>query len=133
MGVIQCCGALQKAKSYILQPYGGFLDVRMDWLESCKYCSHTIIQVTRLDYNNHISVIRKTNRKARKLREKLDCDIISEIKENRNFSLPPQGGRFYLYYNEYGQKKKCFSNLSCLKIGLGENIGYITKTTLKSI
>ncbi len=30
-------------------------------------------------------------------------------------------GSFYLNYNEFGVKKRCYSNLSALKIGLTEN------------
>ena len=129
MGVIQCCGSLQKSKSYILQPGDNFFEVRMDWLEACPHCSHTIIQLTRIDFENRISVVRKINRKARKLREKLEYDIITEIKERYTFATAPMSN-FYLYYNEFGKKKKCFSNLSCLKIGLGENLMFSLKTHL---
>ncbi len=129
MGVIQCCGGLQKAKSYFLQPSENFIEVRMDWLEACPHCSHTIIQLTRIDFDNRISVVRKVNLKARKLREKLENDIITEIKERYNFATAPMSN-FYLYYNDFGKKKKCFSNLSCLKMGLGENLDFALNTCI---
>jgi len=129
MGVIHCCGGLQKSKSYILQPSDGFLEVQMDWLESCPRCSHTVIQITRLAFDNKISVIRKTNLKARKLREKLESSIITEIKNNLKFTTSPMSN-FYLYYNDFGKKKKCFSNLSSLKMGLYENLNFLATTSL---
>ena len=120
MGVIHCCGGLRRTKTFLLKPYENFFEVRMDWLESCPCCSHTVLQLTRIDYNNEISIVRKINEKARKLKEKLNDYIIMQVKENL---LPANYSRdsFYLYYNEYGKKKKCFSNLSQLKIGLYEN------------
>ena len=129
MGVIHCCGGMRKAKSFILQPSENFLEVRMDWLESCPCCSHTVIQLTRLSFDNKISIVRKTNYKARKLREKLESDVISEADRSFNYATSP-AGNFYLYYNEYGKKKKCFSNLSCLKLGLYENLNLCPETLL---
>ena len=129
MGVIHCCGSLRKSKSFVLQPSGDFLEVRMDWLESCPHCSHTVLQLTRLSYDNRISVIRKTNYKARKLREKLESEILYEINSNSCHATAP-AGNFYLYYNEYGKKKKCFSNLSCLKMGLFENMNLSSENLL---
>ena len=121
MGFVHCCGGLRKSKSFLLLPQDGFLQVQMDWLEACPVCSHTVLQLTRLDYNNEISIIRKTNSKARKFREKLESAIITEISKNQ---LPQQnsGSSFYLFYNEFGTKKKCFSNLSTLKMGISESL-----------
>ena len=82
--------------------------------------NNTVLQLTRLDYENRISIVRKTNKKARLLREKLESSILSEIGKNTNI-MPSYGSSFYLMYNEFGVKKKCFSNLSQLKIGLSEN------------
>ena len=121
MGVIHCCGGLRKVKSYVLQPEDGFLYARFDWLESCPACSHTVLQLTRINYNNEVSIVRKTNAKARKLREKLKSSIISEITKN-HLAQPISGSSFYLFYNEFGAKKKCFSNLSTLKMGVSESL-----------
>ena len=129
MGVIHCCGGLRRTKSYILQPENGFLQVRLDWLESCSVCSHTVLQLTRLDYKNEISVIRKTNSKARKFREKLEPSIISEITKSQCIQ-PSSGSSFYLFYNDFGKKKKCFSNLSTLKMGISENLDLKTNKIL---
>ena len=129
MGFIQCCGALQRSKSFLLQPQDGFLHVRYDWLESCKYCSHTVLQLTRIDVENRLDVVRKINSKARKMKEKLQPQIITEI--DKNFS--PQcfnNGSFYLFYNEFGTKKRCYSNFSTLKMGLGEDLIWNQKNFL---
>lgn len=121
MGFIQCCGALQRSKSFLLQPQDGFLHVRLDWLESCKHCSHTVLQLTRIDLENNIDVIRKVNSKARKLKDKLQPLIITEIGKS---GLTPRANNssFYLFYNEFGTKKRCYSNFSTLKMGLTEDL-----------
>lgn len=129
MGVIHCCGGLRKSKSYLLQVQDGFLQVRMDWLESCPVCSHTVLQLTRLNYKNEISVVRKVNSKARKLREKLESSIILEITKNQSIQ-PSSGSSFYLFYNDFGKKKKCFSNLSTLKMGVSESLELKTNNIL---
>lgn len=119
MGYIHCCSGLRKAKSYSISPEENYLHAQVDYLEECPVCGHTVTQITRIDSDNNVSVCRKVNEKARKLFQKLKNSILFEKK--------PEGVRltsysnFYLNYNEFGVKKKCYSNLSSLKIGLFEN------------
>lgn len=119
MSYIHCCAGLRKSKSYSISPEENYLFAQLDYLEKCPICGHTVTQITRIDSDNKVSVCRKINDKARKLFEKLKESILFEKK--------PEGVRikayskFYLNYNEFGVKKKCYSNLSTLKIGLFEN------------
>lgn len=119
MSYIHCCAGLRKSKSYSISPEENYLFAQVDYLEKCPICGHTVTQITRIDSENKVSVCRKINDKARKLFEKLKDSILFEKK--------PEGVRlkayskFYLNYNEFGVKKRCYSNLSTLKIGLFEN------------
>ena len=119
MGYIHCCGGLRKAKSYSVVPEKEYHSVLVDFLEECPVCGHTVTQLTRIDFDDNISVYRKTNEKARKLFEKLKSKILFE--EKNLFSKIKAYSNFYLNYNEFGVKKRCYSNLSTLKIGLFEN------------
>lgn len=91
----------------------------LDYLTKCPICGHTVVQLTRISKNDKISVVRKTNKKAKDFFSKLKNQILYEIRpiqyNNKNL------GKFYLNYNEFGVKKRCYSNLSALKIGLKEN------------
>lgn len=119
LGYIHCCGGLRKSKSYSIVPEKKYLSARLDYLEQCPVCGHTVTQLTRMDFDNRISTCRKVNDKARQLFETLQNSIIAQENSFPNYS--PTRSKFYLYYNEYGVKKKCYSNLSTLKIGLFEN------------
>ncbi len=116
MGYIHCCGGLRKTRSFRLSPQGNFVLCEVDYLKKCPVCAHTVVQITRLDEDNNISVIRKVNEKARELFEKIKDKILYEY-ENTKYSQVPYS-TFYLYYNEYGIKKKCYSNFKNLKLGL---------------
>ena len=119
MGYIHCCGALHKTKSFRIAPQNNFAVCEVDYLAKCPVCGHTVVQLTRIDFNDNISVVRKVNKKAKDFFQKLKKYILYEIRpinyNKTNF------GRFYLNYNEFGVKKRCYSNLSTLKIGLAEN------------
>lgn len=119
MRLIHCCGGKRKSKSFSLMPEKDYMLAQIDYLEECPVCGHTVAQVTRIDFKNNISVCRKVNDKARKFFEKLRNSIIAEqaveIRGLKAYS------KFYLNYNEFGVKKKCYSNLSSLKMGLFEN------------
>lgn len=119
MGYIHCCAGLRKAKTYSIAPEENYSIAQIDYLETCPICGHTIIQLTRIDIDNKVSICRKINDKARKLFNKLKDSILFEKKEE-NINFQPHSS-FYLNYNEFGVKKKCYSNLSTLKIGLFEN------------
>ena len=125
LGYIHCCGGKRKCKSYTVSPQDGFLLVEMDFLEECPVCGHSVIQITRIDLNNKISVYRKNNKKAKKLFNKLRSLIL--FKGKTSSKIYSHGSTFYLNYNEYGKKKKCYSNLSSLKIGKFDNFDFPNK------
>jgi len=116
MGYIHCCGGLRKTRSFRLSPQENFVLCELDYLEKCPVCGTSLIQITRIDKDNNISTIRKSKDKAQKFFDKIKDKILyQEIVEDY---FPQYHGSFYLYYNEYGVKKKCYSNLKNLKIGL---------------
>ncbi len=92
----------------------------LDVLKRCPVCGHTTVQLTRIDKNDNISTVRKNNQKAEKFLAKLKGKILYEEKNIINPKL--MYGKFYLYYNEYGVKKRCYSNFKNLKIGLNSLI-----------
>lgn len=119
MGYIHCCGALHKTRTYCLAPQGKFLVCEIDYLSKCPVCGHTVVQLTRIDKNDKISVIRRINKKAKEFFEKMKTKILYEIRPINYSRLPV--GSFYLNYNEFGVQKRCYSNFRTLKIGLTEN------------
>lgn len=119
MGYIHCCAGLRKSKTYSVSPEEDYLQAQVDYLENCPICGHTVVQLTRIDFENNISVCRKINDKARKLFNKFKNSILFEKKTEGSASRAYS--KFYLNYNEYGVKKKCYSNLSTLKMGLFES------------
>lgn len=119
MGYIVCCHGRRKSKSYVISPEEKYYSAQLDYLEKCAICGHSVAQVTRTDFNDKISVYRQVNEKARKLFEKLQTSILFE-KEPEGLKIQAYS-KFYLNYNEYGVKKRCYANLSSLKIGLFDN------------
>ena len=120
MGYIHCCGSLRKCHTYELKPDEKYKIKELNFLEECPVCNHTVLQLTRLDNTNNVNIYRIINKKARKFFEKYKKDIIKEIKDFE-ISKIINYGKFYLNYNEYGKKKKCYSNLSSMKLGLFES------------
>ena len=130
MGYIHCCAGLRGAKTYSISPEEDYLLAQIDYLKECPICGHTVLQLTRIDSKNNVSVCRKVNEKARKLFDKLRNRILYEKKsEPSRFKAY---SKFYLYYNEYGVKKKCYSNLSSLKMGLFENNTILDKKIIST-
>ena len=119
MGYIHCCAGLRKSKSYSLSPEKEYFMAQVDYLETCPVCGHSVLQLTRVDFDNNVSVCRKINDKARKFFEKLKTSILFEKKSSG--TNPIGHSKFYLGYSEFGKKKKCYSNLRTLKMGLFEN------------
>ncbi|MDR1168835.1 MAG: hypothetical protein LBK53_08130 [Heliobacteriaceae bacterium] len=117
MGYIHCCGALRKTRTFKLVPQEKFLLCEIDYLKKCPVCGHLVVQLTRVDNGKEVSTIRKVNEKAQKFFDKMKNQILYENK----FINYPHYGKFYLNYNEFGVKKRCYANLSRLKIGLAEN------------
>lgn len=116
MGYIHCCGGLRKTRTFRLLPQGDFVLCETDYLAKCPVCGNLTVQVTRIDKENNISIIKKKNKKALKFFEKLKSNILYE--ENKINYSKRYTGRFYLNYNEFGVKKRCYSNLRNLKLGL---------------
>ena len=120
MGYIQCCGGLQRCRTFELKSDENFKYKELDYLECCPVCGHTILQLTRTDFKNEISIYRINNKKAKAFFEKYKKDIVKEIFNYENACIASKS-KFYLNYNEYGHKRKCYSNLSSMKLGLFEN------------
>ena len=116
MGYIHCCGGLRKTRSFVLSPAENFVVCELDYLYKCPICGHLVIQLTRIDLDNNISVLRFVNKKAKKFWQTVQNKILYE-KKIFDYSMR-KGSNFYLNYNEFGVKKRCYSNLSNLKIGL---------------
>ncbi len=116
MGYIHCCGGLRKTKNFVLSPVENFILCELDYLPKCPVCGHTILQLTRIDSENNISSIRYKNKAAKKYLKKFQSQILYENKYIDYSNM--RRGNFYLNYNEFGVKKRCYSNLSRLKIGL---------------
>ena len=116
MGYIHCCGGLRKTRTFRLSPQDGFALCEIDLLEKCPCCGNKYVQLTRIDENNNITTIKKSNEKANKFFEKIKSKIIYEEDVYENASSAK--GKFYLYYNEFGVRKKCYSNLTNMKLGL---------------
>lgn len=110
--MIVCCGLKQKSVTYICEPPDGFIFQQIDYLVWCKHCKRSVLQVTRLDLDNNVSYFRRTDDAAKKLFNKLRPSIIYKLKNS--FSFASAHGSFWLGYNEYGRKKRCYSNLSSL-------------------
>lgn len=119
MGYIHCCAGLRESRSYSVMPEENYYLAQVDYLDKCPICGHTVAQITRIDFENNVSICRKTNEKARKLFGKLKKIILFE--KNMIYKELKVYSNFYLHYNEFGVKKKCYSNLSSLKMGLFEN------------
>lgn len=119
MGYIHCCNGRRKTVSYALSPIGNYLVAELDYLAKCPVCGHTVVQLTRVDLENNVSLCRKINDKARKLFENLKSSIL--YKKNPQCSVLKAYSKFYLNYSEFGVKKRCYANLSSLKIGLLDN------------
>lgn len=115
MGYIHCCAGLHKTRSFVLAPAEGFVACEVDKLSKCPVCGHLVIQLTRVDKFNKVSTVRFTNKKAIKFWNKIKSKILYEKKV---FKVSIRRGTFYLNYNEYGVKKRCYSNISNLKLGL---------------
>lgn len=117
MGYIHCCGGLRKTRTFVLSPEKNFVACELDVLKKCPVCGHYVIQLTRIDKTQKTSSLRFVNKKAKIFWNKIQGKILYEEKcfdyTKENF-----GSSFYLNYNEFGVKKRCYSNFRHLKIGL---------------
>ena len=127
MGYLHCCGALRKTRTFEIDDrYNKYKMCLLDILEQCPICQNYILQLTRVDFLNNISFIRKRNSKAIKFYLKLKPFIIHEFDKYKI----PQGSKFFLYYNEFGSKKRCYSSLQSLKIGKFDNFENVINVNL---
>ena len=120
MGYIHCCSGLHKTRSFVVVPNMGFISCEMDYLKKCPVCGNLIVQLTRIADKDNVSAIRYHNSDAIAFLKKIKPKILYE-KKFVDYSKTKRG-KFYLNYNEYGVKKRCYSNLSNLKIGLNSTI-----------
>ena len=79
MGYIHCCGALHRTKTFRLVPQDKFMLCEVDYLSKCPVCGHTVVQLTRIDKDDNISVVRKVNKKAKDFLTKLKNKVLYEI------------------------------------------------------
>ncbi|MDY6364472.1 MAG: hypothetical protein SPL73_06240 [Cyanobacteriota bacterium] len=115
VGYIHCCGGLRKTRSFVLVPVKNFVICELDCLNKCPRCGNYIIQLTRIDDKDNISTVRYTNSRAQKFWKAIESKILYEEKFINYQKY--KGGKLFLYYNEYGVKKRCYSNISNLKQG----------------
>lgn len=64
MGYINCCGYLQKSKTFAAEHTAEFYACRVDYLAECLHCGHAVIQITRISEDGKVSIIRKVGQKA---------------------------------------------------------------------
>jgi len=100
----------------MLAPAQNFVACELDYLAKCPVCGNLVVQITRIDSNKVISSVRYINRKAADVWNKIQSKILYE---DRFFDYSKRrGGSFYLNYNEFGVKKRCYSNYSNLRKNL---------------
>lgn len=120
MGFIQCCSKLHNCRTFILPADKEYTYKQIDYLETCPICGHTVLQLSKIDSFQKITIYRIKNKKARTFFEKYSKDM-TELKQINGNIFYKNSGKFYLNYNEYGKKRKCYSNLSSMKLGLFDN------------
>lgn len=119
MGFIHCCGGLRNTRTFKLAPHGKFVVCEVDYLKKCPVCGQSATQLTRIDKDDNISVVKKTKAKAEVFLKRLKKFFLYE--ETKTAYKGYMHKKFYLNYNEYGVKKRCYSNLSTLQLGKYDN------------
>lgn len=117
--MLKCCGIRQKSTAFVCDAPSGFLYQRIDFLVCCKHCKRTVMQVSRLNHVHEVSYFRRTDEAARALFERMRTSILYKIVEP--YEIAPTHGSFYLMYNDFGRKSRCYSNLSAL-LDVGESL-----------
>lgn len=113
MSFVECCKHKRKAISYNISPEDGYISCIMHVInELCPICDGYAVELERINAQGITTRIRRKNSAAYEIFDRLENSIIS--KANKSNIV---GGRFFLPYSEYGKKKKCYSNLSTLKMG----------------
>ena len=127
MGYIHCCGTLHRTRTFKLVPQKGYLICEVDVLTKCPLCGHKVVQLSKITAGGEVFTVRKTNQKAISFFQRLKKSILYEIRPYQYM----KNGKFYLNYNEYGVIKRCYSNLSNLKLGKTESIDVKNKDLKK--
>jgi len=112
---ILCHGVSQKAEIFKIIPTKlGIKDEFACYLKSCAICQNPVLQVLRVDiWGNILEPVRLKTKNI----EKFLCSMSVIWKpEKLNFSSRAYSD-FHLEYNEYGIKKRCYQNLSSVKLG----------------
>lgn len=112
---LKCCNGQRRCKAYALAPSSNLQSCIM-LVGRCSKCGKLLVGIEKIDYSGKKTLICKTRRDAYLLYEKNIHNIIYEIVD---ISIGKFG--FYLNYSEYGKVKKCYSNLSTLKLGKFSN------------
>lgn len=120
MAYIECCGKKHKAIVFELKLNNDGCISKILKNAYCPVCGKNIVVIEKKLFVGgieQIRFVRRQGKEADKLFDKLEKDILCQIVEYKNAQYKKG---FYLHYNEYGKIKKCYSNLSTLKLGLFE-------------
>lgn len=112
---VECCGKLHKARVYKLVSENGYKNSYLK-IAYCPVCKTTFAITEKVSIKNNKKKRERYNGyfAAARIYKHLLYAIITEI---CSFKCGASSS-FYLKYNEYGKIKKCYSNLSALKLGL---------------
>ena len=81
MGYVHCCSCLHSAKTFVLKNFDNYQYIKMEYLDHCPKCNHTVVVLTKIDTKGNISVSRFTNVKALKILKKVKKDILYELND----------------------------------------------------
>ena len=133
MAYIECCGKKHKAIVFELKLNNDGCVSKILKNAFCPICGKNIIVIEKkmfVDGVEQVRYIRRQGKEADKLFDKLENDIICVIPELKNVQYKKG---FFLKYNEYGKIKKCYSNLSALKLGIFDtNISILSRHSLNA-
>lgn len=113
-----CHGINQKADLFQIVPTRESVSEEfVMYLEKCIKCSAQILEIHRIDiWGNRLMPVRLKSSKIHNFLKSMN--VIWQPK--RISTTVPINSGFYLYYNEYGKKKKCFQSLAGLQLGKSE-------------
>lgn len=112
---IYCCGKKHGCRVFKVASEYGYLLTILKVLNFCPMCDCYKVAVEKWDLDGNKNEILYKNAKAVRVYNKLANSVLYEIE---TVAYVKNHGGFWLGYSEYGRKKKCYSNLSALKIGL---------------
>lgn len=118
MAYIECCGKKHKAIVFELKLGDDGCISKILRNAYCPICGENIVVIEKkifIDGVEQTRYVRRQGKEADKLFDKLEKDILCQVVEQKNVQYKKG---FFLNCNEYGKIKKCYSNLSALKLGL---------------